>query len=41
MPDKTTSGGPDFMRVIVNLGGVVLAAGLVVLVVATIVAGLD
>ena len=37
MPDKTS--GLDLMRVIINLGGLVLATGIVVLVVATIVSG--
>jgi hypothetical protein len=39
MPDKTSNGGPDLMRVIINLGGVVLATGIVALIVATIVSG--
>lgn len=41
MPDETSDGGFEPMRIIVNLGGVVLVGGLVVLIVATIIAGLD
>ena len=40
MPDETSDGGLDLMRIIVNLGGVMLVGGLVVLVVATILVGL-
>lgn len=39
MPDETSDGRADLMRVIINLGGLVLAAGVVALIVATIVAG--
>jgi hypothetical protein len=41
MTDETSDGGFEPMRIIVNLGGVVLVGGLVVLIVATIIAGLD
>jgi hypothetical protein len=41
MPDEISDGGFELMRIIVHLGGVVLVGGLVVLVVATIVAGFD
>jgi hypothetical protein len=41
MPDETSDGGFELMRIIVNLGGVVLVGGLVVLIVATIIVGLD
>jgi hypothetical protein len=39
MPDKTASGTPDLMRIIINLGALGLGAGIVALIVATIVAG--
>ena len=39
MPDKISSGGPDLMRVIINLGALGLGAGLVALIVATIISG--
>jgi hypothetical protein len=39
MTDETSDGGPDLMRVIINLGGLALAAGVVALIVATIVSG--
>jgi hypothetical protein len=40
MPDETSNGGFELMRIIINLGGIVLAGGLVALIVATIVYGL-
>lgn len=40
MPDKTSNGGFELMRIIINLGAIVLAGGLVALIVATIVSGL-
>jgi hypothetical protein len=40
MPDETSDGGFELMRIIANLGGVVLG-GLVVLIEATIIVGLD
>jgi hypothetical protein len=39
MPDKTSNGGFELMRIIVNLGALVLGVGIVVLIVATIVSG--
>jgi hypothetical protein len=39
MPDKTSNGGFELMRIIINLGAVVVAGGLVALIVATIVSG--
>jgi hypothetical protein len=40
MPDETSDGGFELMRIIINLGAIVLAGGLVALVAATIIAGL-
>ena len=39
MPDKTSDGGFEPMRIIINLGAIVLVGGLVALIVATIVSG--
>lgn len=39
MPDETSNGGPDLMRVTINLAAVVMAVGIVALIVATIVNG--
>jgi hypothetical protein len=39
MPDETNDGGFDLMRVIINLGALGVGAGIVALIVATIVSG--
>ena len=39
MPGDTGDGGFEPMRIIVNLGAIVLVGGLVVLIVATIISG--
>ncbi len=40
MPDKTSNGVFELMRIIINLGAMVVAGGLVALIVATIAYGL-
>lgn len=40
MPDKASNGVFELMRIIINLGAMVVAGGLVALIVATIVYGL-
>jgi hypothetical protein len=39
MPDETRDGGFELMRIIINLGAIVVAGGLVALIVATIISG--
>jgi hypothetical protein len=39
MPDETSDGGLEIMRIIVNLGALGLGAGIVALIVATIISG--
>ena len=39
MPDRTRDGGFELTRIIINLGALVLAGGLVALIVATIISG--
>jgi hypothetical protein len=40
MPDEISDSGFELMRIIINLGAIVLAGGLVALIVATIISGL-
>jgi hypothetical protein len=39
MPDETSEGGLELVRIIINLGALGLCAGIVALIVATIVSG--
>jgi hypothetical protein len=40
MPEETSEGGFELMRIIINLGAIGVGAGIVALIVATIVSGI-